>query len=153
MVVIVKERLFMTAMTSGGHQWGKGMTEVQILRDMLETLERRLRHLLQSKFISSFDEKDRKGNYKRDIKEADKKRPLDLRARVIITAYTGYSMLADDELGELYKYTEEVLGRPVMTHELVSEKVQDMLHKASKEEFIELCEVKNGKERIIRKSL
>ena len=118
------------------------MTEEKILRDMLEVAERRLRHLLQSKFISSFDEKDRKGNYKRDIKEADEKRPLDLRARVIITVYTGYSMLADDELGELYNYTKEVLGRPVMTHELVSEEVQDMLHKASKKEFIELCEVK-----------
>lgn len=130
----------MTAMTNGGHQWGKGMIDEQKI--MLEVVERRLRHLLQSKFIRSFDEKDRKGNYKRDIKEADEKRPLDLRTRAIITAYTGYSMLADDELGELYKYAEEVLGIPVFTHDFASKEAWDMLHEASKKEFIELCEVK-----------
>lgn len=39
----------------------------------IESLEKRLRHLLQSDFIRSFDELvTGKGNYKRDIKEADK---------------------------------------------------------------------------------
>lgn len=37
----------------------------------IEILQKRLRHLLTSDFISSFDEMDGHGNYKRDIKEAD----------------------------------------------------------------------------------
>lgn len=38
----------------------------------IESLRKRLRHLLQSNFIASFDEWDqRKGDYRRDIKEAD----------------------------------------------------------------------------------
>lgn len=38
----------------------------------VDYLEQRLKHLLQSNFIKSFDEKDLKtGEYKRDIKEAD----------------------------------------------------------------------------------
>lgn len=37
-------------------------------------LLKRLRHLLESEFISSFDEVDANGNYKRDISEADRVR-------------------------------------------------------------------------------
>lgn len=115
--------------------------EERMLKVMLETVENRLKHLLQSEFISSFDEKDRKGRYKRDIKEADKKTLLDLRARTIITAYTGYLMLAGDELGELYKYAEEKLGVSVMIHDFTSTELLNKLHEASKQDFIKLCEV------------
>ena len=42
-----------------------------VSRRKYETLERRFKHLLQSDFISSFDEVDKNHVYKRDIKEAD----------------------------------------------------------------------------------
>ena len=45
--------------------------EIDRLRDELEITKKRLRHLLLSDFISSFDEVDRKGNYIRDIHEVD----------------------------------------------------------------------------------
>lgn len=38
---------------------------------MNEGLEKRLKHLLESDYIRSFDEKNLNGGYKRDIKEAD----------------------------------------------------------------------------------
>ena len=45
--------------------------EIERFRDQNKALERRLRHLLQSKFISSFDLVTRRGDYVRNIEEAD----------------------------------------------------------------------------------
>ena len=62
---------------------------------------------------------------------------LSLRTRAIITAYTDYSMLRGEELNELYKYLEELFGRPVYTHEIP--KLADEIRKRSKKDFIALC--------------
>ena len=62
---------------------------------------------------------------------------LSLRTRVIITAYTGYSMLRGEELNELYKYLKELFGRPVYTHEI--SKLTDEIRKRSKKDFMALC--------------
>lgn len=48
-----------------------GQREIDRLRQLVEILEKRLRHLLSSDFINSFDNLDRNGNYIRDIHEAD----------------------------------------------------------------------------------
>jgi hypothetical protein len=45
------------------------------------------------------------------------------RERAIVMAYTGYVMLVGNKLCEFYKYLEEILGRPIMTHELAFESV------------------------------
>lgn len=46
--------------------------EIEVTEWAYEQLKSRIRHLLQSDFIRSFDEWDQqKGDYKRDIKEAD----------------------------------------------------------------------------------
>ena len=50
----------------------------------------------------------------------------------IIMAYTGYTMLTEDKLGIFYKYVEEKLGRPVLTHMLASHEIQHQIKEASK---------------------
>lgn len=60
---------------------------------------------------------------------------MTIREKVIVTAYTGISMLEGEELNELYKYLEELYGRPVYTHEIPFLDIQEK----SKEDFIALC--------------
>lgn len=55
------------------------MSEIDRLKQENDCLKLRLRHLLESKYIRSFDEWDRSRNdYKRDIKEADKVVPVEV---------------------------------------------------------------------------
>ena len=61
------------------------------------------------------------------------------RERVIITAYTGFTMVQGDKLGLFYKYLEEILGFPIMTHELASKELWELIHEKSKDDFISLC--------------
>ena len=61
------------------------------------------------------------------------------REKAIVMAYTGVTMLTGDKLGIFYKYIEELLGYPVMTHELASQNIQDEITRKSKEDFIALC--------------
>lgn len=65
------------------------------------------------------------------------------REKAIVMAYTGVCMLQGDEFNIFHKYVEEVIGRPVYTHELggLSEKIRE----ASKEDFLKLCK-ENTKE-------
>ena len=62
------------------------------------------------------------------------------REKAIVEAYTGFVMLTGDKIGIFYKYGEEKLGRPIMTHELASKGVQEAIKNASKDDFIKLCE-------------
>ena len=57
----------------------------------------------------------------------------------IVMAYTGFAMLQGDDLDIFYKYCEELLGRPVLTHELATESVQIELMVKAKADFVELC--------------
>jgi len=59
--------------------------------------------------------------------------------KAIVTAYTGVTMLAGDKFQIFHKYIEDILGRPVWTHELASEKVWEEIKEKSKEDFINLC--------------
>lgn len=59
--------------------------------------------------------------------------------RVIITAYTGYSMLKGEKLNLFYEYIEKLLKRPVFTHELGSNEIWNEIHEKSKKDFINLC--------------
>ena len=59
--------------------------------------------------------------------------------RAIITAYTGYTMLTGDRLNIFYKYLNDIMGRPIYTHELATRKMWDAIHEASKDDFIKLC--------------
>ena len=57
----------------------------------------------------------------------------------IVMAYTGTVMLTGDNLGIYYKYLEEILGRPVWTHELADKAVQKEIKEKSYNDFIRLC--------------
>ena len=61
------------------------------------------------------------------------------REKAIVEAYTGFVMLTGDKAGVFYKYVEEKLGHPIMTHELASKVVQEAIKNAAKDDFIELC--------------
>lgn len=57
----------------------------------------------------------------------------------IITAFTGVSMLQGKDINLLYKYAEERLGYPVMTHDMANEKFwKDLKHEAEND-FFDLC--------------
>lgn len=64
---------------------------------------------------------------------------MTLRERVIVEAYTGYCMTASKERHEFYKYVAKIMGRPIYTHELADENIQNEIHDKSKADFIELC--------------
>lgn len=65
------------------------------------------------------------------------------REKAIIMAYTGACMLQEDKFNIFHKYVEEVIGRPVYTHELGE--LQEKIKEASKEDFIKLCKKDTGK--------
>ncbi len=56
--------------------------------------------------------------------------------KLIVSAYTGFLMC---DFADLHKYVEERLGRPIWTHELADQKVEQELKNAVKADFIELC--------------
>lgn len=58
------------------------------------------------------------------------------REKIVVSAYTGVLMCNIDDL---HKYIEELFGRPVWTHEIANEKVQQEIKEKSKPEFLEIC--------------
>lgn len=65
------------------------------------------------------------------------------REKAIVMAYTGVTMLKDDKLQIFYKYVEEIMGRPIFTHEMVQ--LADEIKEKSKADFIALCADENNK--------
>lgn len=59
------------------------------------------------------------------------------REKAIVMAYTGVTMLKDDKLQIFYKYVEEIMGRPIWTHEMVQ--LADEIKEKSKDDFMSLC--------------
>jgi len=57
------------------------------------------------------------------------------REKAIVTAYTGINMLEGEKFDELYKYLNELYGRPVYTHEIPFLDIREK----SKKDFIALC--------------
>lgn len=64
---------------------------------------------------------------------------MTLKERVIVETYTGICMVTGNERNEVYKYQEEIMGRPVFSHELADEKIQEELRLAALEDFKALC--------------
>lgn len=71
------------------------------------------------------------------------------REKAIVMAYTGVCMLQGDEFNIFHKYVEEVIGRPVYTHELGE--LREKIREASKEDFLKLCKEDTGKEEHMEK--
>lgn len=64
---------------------------------------------------------------------------MTLKERVIVETYTGVCMTTGNERNELYKYMEELLGRPVYTHELACEEGWKRLKEKALPDFKALC--------------
>lgn len=63
--------------------------------------------------------------------------------KAIVMAYTGACMLAEDKFQIFHKYVEELMGRPVYTHELGF--LADEIKEKAKEDFIRLCKSEEDK--------
>lgn len=64
---------------------------------------------------------------------------MTLRERVIVEAYTGYCMTTGEDRDAFNKYVAKIMGRPIYTHELADENIQNEIHDKSKADFIKLC--------------
>ena len=61
------------------------------------------------------------------------------REKAIVMAYTGVCMLAGDKLSIFYKYVEEIMGRPIYTHEMAIKAIDNEIKEKAKADFIALC--------------
>lgn len=59
------------------------------------------------------------------------------REKAIVMAHTGICMLTGDKFQIFHKYVEDILNRPIMTHELAW--LEDEIKEKSKADFIRLC--------------
>lgn len=57
--------------------------------------------------------------------------------KLIVTAYTGILMVDWDEF---HKFAEELLGRPIYTHEFDKEEVTNEIVNAVRDDFMRLCD-------------
>jgi len=61
------------------------------------------------------------------------------REKAIVMAYTGICMLEGEKFNIFHKYVEEIMGRPVYTHEMGVKAVDDEIKEKAKPDFLELC--------------
>lgn len=54
----------------------------------------------------------------------------------IIGAYTGVTC---GPFGDVHEYIEKIMGRPVFTHEMASEKLMEEVRTLARPDFIALC--------------
>lgn len=64
---------------------------------------------------------------------------MTVRECAIIEAYTGVCMTVGENREYFYKYLEELLDRPVFTHELADEHIVNEIKTLSLRDFQELC--------------
>ena len=64
--------------------------------------------------------------------------------KAIVMAYTGFCMLNGDKFQIFHKYVEEIMGRPVWTHEMADKAVADEIRERAKADFIALSESEDG---------
>lgn len=57
--------------------------------------------------------------------------------KAIVMAHTGICMLTGDKFQIFHKYVEDIMGRPIMTHEIGF--LADAIKEKSKTDFIALC--------------
>ena len=57
--------------------------------------------------------------------------------KAIVMAHTGICMLAGDKFQIFHKYVEDIMGRPILTHEIGW--LADTIKEKSKADFLALC--------------
>lgn len=65
------------------------------------------------------------------------------REKAIVMAHTGFTMLAGEKFSIFHKYIEDLLGRPIWTHELANEAVWNEIKEKSKPDFLDLCKTED----------
>lgn len=58
----------------------------------------------------------------------------------IVMAFTGITMLSGEDFSIYHRYIEDIMGRPVWTHELANESVVEEIKEKSRYDFLKLCE-------------
>ncbi len=58
----------------------------------------------------------------------------------IVMAFTGITMLSGEDFRIYHRYIEDIMGRPVWTHELANESVVKEIKEKSRYDFLKLCE-------------
>lgn len=71
--------------------------------------------------------------------------------KAIIMAHTGICMLAGEDFDIYHEYIQEIMGRPVYTHELAEKSVMDEIVQKSRSDFIMLCKKKEADSRMEEK--
>lgn len=61
------------------------------------------------------------------------------REKAIVEAFTGVCMLTGEKRSVFNKYVNEVMGKPIYTHEFAYNHIQEELKEKSKDDFIKLC--------------
>ena len=61
------------------------------------------------------------------------------REKAIVMAHTGICMLAGEKFRVFHAYIEDIMGRPVYTHELAIQSISDEIKEKSRDDFIKLC--------------
>ena len=61
------------------------------------------------------------------------------REKAIVMAHTGICMLTGDKFQIFHKYVEDIMGRPILTHEMGIASIADEIKAKSKDDFIVLC--------------
>ena len=64
--------------------------------------------------------------------------------KAIVMAYTGIAMLTGDKFDIFHKYVEDIMGRPVFTHEFAT--CAEEIKEKAKPDFLKLC-AEEGEER------
>lgn len=59
--------------------------------------------------------------------------------KAIVMAHTGICMLTGEKFGVFHAYIEDIMGRPVYTHELAIQSISDEIKEKSRDDFIKLC--------------
>lgn len=67
--------------------------------------------------------------------------------KAIVMAYTGICMLAGDKLQIFHKYVEDIMGRPIWTHEMGDEAIANEIKEKAKADFIALCADESSSEK------
>lgn len=57
----------------------------------------------------------------------------------IIMAHTGVTMLTGEDFSIFHKYIEDIMKRPVWTHELADKNIVEEIKDKSKNDFLKLC--------------
>jgi hypothetical protein len=76
----------------------------------------------------------------------ERRRRMTDKEKAIVMAYTGVAMLTGEKFSIFHKYIEDIMERPVFTHELASKLVCEQIKEKSRNDFLRLCKDEGDEE-------